>query len=564
MKDYKEVADEVFKRSDKILADNLRKKNQMVKFGSLAACLCLIVFGAVAWIRTPRLPKQPEVSEPDSIVTDAPSTTAMNDETAIPTFATVPPNEETTPEIPQLFTQVLPETETTTNLATDAPPQTEKTTVSTAKESSPPQTAVKAEAMVLAEPAYPEIPMYPDESAVYDWEVYRQTYEEWNNAVMALRKQPEGYKDGFDSFFMSTSRTFLTDAGTDNKVYSPLSLFMALSMSAEISDGNTRKQILNVLEQDSIEALRSHANSIWQANYMDDGMAKCVLANSLWTNSRYSYKPSSIESLAKNYYSSVYSGEPGSDEYNKLMQDWLNEQTDGLLEDYVSDIEMTPDTILMLASTVNYNGKWRDSFSKNRTKSGIFHSPTGDIECDFMNAEWEMTYYWGDKFASVSLRLENNGEMRLILPDEGFAPEELINDDEVIAYMMNAYGYGYANQKYLIVNMSIPKFDVSSNIDLIDGLKKLGITDAFSSSDSDFSPLTKMDGLYISKAEQDTRVMIDEEGCKAASLTVMALDGKGMPPDERVDFILDRPFIFEIMSETGLPLFIGIVNNPIQ
>ncbi len=33
---------------------------------------------------------------------------------------------------------------------------------------------------------------------------------------------------------------------------------------------------------------------------------------------------------------------------------------------------------------------------------------------------------------------------------------------------------------------------------------------------------------------------------------------------DHVEFTLDRPFIFEIMSETGLPLFVGIVNNPVQ
>jgi serine protease inhibitor len=35
-----------------------------------------------------------------------------------------------------------------------------------------------------------------------------------------------------------------------------------------------------------------------------------------------------------------------------------------------------------------------------------------------------------------------------------------------------------------------------------------------------------------------------------------------MPPDEEVDFILDKPFLFAITSETGLPLFMGVVQNP--
>ena len=58
------------------------------------------------------------------------------------------------------------------------------------------------------------------------------------------------------------------------------------------------------------------------------------------------------------------------------------------------------------------------------------------------------------------------------------------------------------------------------------------------------------------------RVAIDEEGVTAAAYTVMMEAGAAMPPDEEIDFTLDRPFVFAITSQDGLPLFIGIVNTP--
>ena len=58
------------------------------------------------------------------------------------------------------------------------------------------------------------------------------------------------------------------------------------------------------------------------------------------------------------------------------------------------------------------------------------------------------------------------------------------------------------------------------------------------------------------------RVAIDEEGVTAAAYTVMPAPGAAMPPDEEVDFVLDKPFLFAITSETGLPLFMGVVQNP--
>ena len=73
---------------------------------------------------------------------------------------------------------------------------------------------------------------------------------------------------------------------------------------------------------------------------------------------------------------------------------------------------------------------------------------------------------------------------------------------------------------------------------------------------------TDADGIFLDKAQHAARVTIDEEGCTAAAYTVMMAAGTAMPPDEEVDFILDRPFLFVLSSLDGLPLFAGVVNDP--
>ncbi len=412
----------------------------------------------------------------------------------------------------------------------------------------------------VAAAVYPELPQYPEEQSYSNWEEYEPVYNRWRDATQRLRDQPKGYQDGFDAFFKKTTETFLRGGETENRVYSPLSLYMALALSAEVTDGNSRRQILGLLEQDDIKTLRSRARSVWLANYMDDGMAKCVLATSLWMNESVSYKKDTVDTAAENYYSSVYRGDPASADYNKALQSWLNDQTDGLLDEYASEIRMDPQSVLTLASTVNYSGKWREKFDKNATEEGTFRATGGDKACEFMKAQRLMTYNWGEHFAAIGMALENNGQMRLILPDEGYSPADLLRDAQVLDYMTQ--NGVWKNNKNTLVNLSVPKFDVSSQTDLRDGLNELGVTDIFDPEKSDFSPLTDdADGIFLGKAEQDARVLIDEDGCKAAALTVMMYCGAAMPEDE-VDFILDRPFLFEIVSETGLPLFVGVVNAP--
>lgn len=88
------------------------------------------------------------------------------------------------------------------------------------------------------------------------------------------------------------------------------------------------------------------------------------------------------------------------------------------------------------------------------------------------------------------------------------------------------------------------------------------MTDIFDPTESDFSPMTEEVGaLAINDAMHDARVMIDEDGCTASAYVTM-MDGTGAPDSaEHIDFVLDRPFIFVVTSEMGLPLFVGIVNQ---
>ena len=68
--------------------------------------------------------------------------------------------------------------------------------------------------------------------------------------------------------------------------------------------------------------------------------------------------------------------------------------------------------------------------------------------------------------------------------------------------------------------------------------------------------------VYLSQAKHAARVAIDEEGVTAAAYTAMMMCGAGAPPEEEVDFTLDRPFVFAITGTDGLPLFVGVVHQP--
>ena len=71
--------------------------------------------------------------------------------------------------------------------------------------------------------------------------------------------------------------------------------------------------------------------------------------------------------------------------------------------------------------------------------------------------------------------------------------------------------------------------------------------------------------LYIGSVIQKTHIELDENGTKAAAVTIIDMKCETTSvrePEPRKRVILDRPFAFAIMdTETGTPVFAGIVNS---
>lgn len=405
---------------------------------------------------------------------------------------------------------------------------------------------------LLAAPEYPQVAAYP---TGYE----ENSYNAWWEDQRALHDQPDGYADNLQAYFAYVIPEFLKGSDGENITCSPLNIYMALAMLAETTEGQTRQQILDLLKADSMDTLRTQAGQVWKAHYNRDGLSTSVLGSSLWLHEDAVFNEDTVNTLAEAYYASVFRGDLGSAEMNTVLQNWLNEQTEGLLQEQVQETEFSPNTVLALATTIMYQVQWQDEFREEKNTQATFHSADGDTEETFMNTVLSYCpYYWTDSFGAVYLPLEDGSRMWLVLPDEGVTPEDVLANGEVSHFFSNI-----KNKKSILVNLSIPKFDICSDMDLVEKLKGLGITDVFTPGAADFSPiLPEEDGGYVDQVKHAARVSIDEKGVTAAAFTVITRCGAGMPPSEEIDFVLDRPFLFYIESSDGLPLFTGIVNEP--
>lgn len=408
---------------------------------------------------------------------------------------------------------------------------------------------------LVAKPEYPEICSYPLREDM-------NTYDQWWEDTRKLGNQPEGYADSLEPFWGKLLTATMANSKS-NTVCSPANIYMALAMLAQITDSNSRQQILDVLNADSMEALATQAKHVWEGHYKNDGLSTCILATSLWLEENYGFNQETADLLAKNFYASVFQGDLGTEKLNKTLQAWLDEQTGGLLQNQVAELSLSPQTVLALASTIYYKVQWLDEFHEKNNTQATFHGATGNTKETFLNRTLPYgPYYWSDNFGAIYLPLEDGSRMWLFLPDEGIDPGSIWEEIRGFLSQDPIYADTTANSKTIKIHLSVPKFDVGQSQDLSEALQMLGITEVFTSQ-ADFSPILEQpDGGYVSQVNHAARVAIDEKGVTAAAYTVIDRCGAALPPEEEIYFTLDRPFLFYIESEDDLPLFAGIVNQP--
>lgn len=415
-------------------------------------------------------------------------------------------------------------------------------------------------ANLLSEPTHPYMNYYPNYNDYSDPEAYDYVYEAWKRSQKQQYDQPEGYADGLTDFFHTSIAQFLQDG--NNPTYSPVNVYLAMAMLAETAGGNSRQQILDLFGLDAIEQLRQQASYVWNAHYCDDGLTNLLLANSLWLDDSYAFKQETAQLLAEHYYASSFSGNLGTKEMDQQLRSWLNLNTGGLLQEQAENVALDPATVFALASTVYFTASWNEKFSESQTADALFHGPESDMTVPFMHKTMQThLYYWGEHFGAICLELTGENSMWLILPDEGYTVADILESEDYLQMTLDPGAW--ENKKVYKINLSLPKFDVASQMDLCDGMKAMGITDIFDYTVSDFTSITDTPMLYVDQINHAARVLIDEDGVKGAAFTVIDAPGAGMPEDrEEIEFNLDRPFLFIVSSRDNLPLFAGVVNEP--
>ncbi len=365
-----------------------------------------------------------------------------------------------------------------------------------------------------------------------------------------------GYND-----FLNVLSAKLVD-GTQNRNLSPISVYLALAMTAEGAKGDTQAAMLKLLGCESLEELRGVCGAILNDLPVDTEDSTLTFANSIWLAERgekLQFGEDFLKALADIYRSEANAVRFGTDETAQQIADWITAHTGGKIKISPDALQFNPDTVAVLINTIYLKDAWCDEFYEGATQPGTFKGLSGDLTVDYMNrTDRDVMIVKGDGYLRYSLPLMRVGRMTFILPDEGTPLSDLLGSPEKLDKLLND---GMPIQAD--VSVKIPKFKFQDKLELDEVLKSLGMGIAFSER-ADFTAMLKTNAA-ISRVLQESYIGVDENGVEAAAYTMVVMaEGCALYDEElpKIDFHLERPFLYVIESYDCTVFFIGTVTEP--
>lgn len=344
----------------------------------------------------------------------------------------------------------------------------------------------------------------------------------------------------------------MKNAGTDeNILISPLSVLLAMYMTANGADGQTKDQMLKVLGEDLNEYLKAYREALPQgANY------KLNIANGIWFKDKESLKVQEDFLKTNQEYFNAAAYKAAFDDITcKEINNWVKENTDGMIESILNEIPQ--DAVLYLINALSFDAKWAKPYQERSVHEDCIFTKEDGTEQKTTLLYSEEHVYLEDEYATGFIKYYKESKYAFV----ALLPKEGIKVSDYVA-MLSADGLHQmlSNAKKTVVNARLPKFKTEYDILLNDVLVQMGMIDAFSSDDADFSNMAVSDdgNIFISRVLHKTFISVDEQGTKAGAATAVETMDSAMLITESYDVFLDRPFVYILIDcETNQPFFIG-------
>ncbi|XP_063633839.1 serine protease inhibitor-like [Cydia splendana] len=361
---------------------------------------------------------------------------------------------------------------------------------------------------------------------------------------------------------LDNAYAFQENFGRQNFAVSPLSVWSVFSLLAEGSAGDTFQELMKELQlpQDlrATQELHLAAESILRSNDPDLVIHKQAAL----------FPECSLEihqefcQAANMYRTGVYSVDITNT--TRLAHDinyYICVATEGQIRNAVKE-EFLRDLRLLIVDALYFKANWTHPFDPTATREEDFYNGQGKtigrVNMMFHKASHNVgdSNSIGAQILEMTYGKHEEFSMLILLPFEGMPLKTLLSN--LVTSPLDWITDFKRDDKRPEIDVFIPRFKVSSQIDLIPALKYTGIHTIFDSEKAQLPGISDSP-LFVSKTIQNVEIDVREEGTVAAAATVVGLENRFL--SQR--FEANKEFIFMITHrKSNVILFAGVYNDP--
>jgi len=371
--------------------------------------------------------------------------------------------------------------------------------------------------------------------------------------------------DGNNQFALKLYKILKLQEKDKNLFLSPYSISAALAMTYAGARDKTAEQMADVLQfkLDNQQLHKAFSAIINELNAGGKkGLYQLSVANALWGQKGYGFRPEFIDLLNHNYQAGLNEVDyrSNAEAARQIINAWVEKQTKDKIKELIKKDILDSRTVLVLTNAIYFKGNWYLQFEKKQTREELF-TLTGNkkVKVPMMHQTAEFKYAAVEDFQVLELPYTGKDlSMVIFLPNkvDGLRKFERKLDTKNLNKWL-----GKLKEQKVIVGLPRFKFTTDS-IELAEILKAMGMTDAFGGR-ADFSGMTGKKELFISNVIHKAFVEVNEEGTEAAAATAVVMKRLSVPEKPIPVFRADHPFLFLIRDvRTGNILFMGRLLNP--
>lgn len=347
------------------------------------------------------------------------------------------------------------------------------------------------------------------------------------------------------------------DAQEDNLFVSPLSISMALGMTLNGAEGETKTAMQQTLAMHGMHSddINAAYRMVMEILPVLDPSVNVGIANSIWYREGFSVLPDFIAANKTYFDAEVQAMNFSIPSAAPLMNNWVSAKTNGKIESIIQP-PIAPDVVMYLINAVYYKAMWASPFDPDATREQTFTLANGRTSSVQMMSKIDsLPYFENDLLSAVDVPYgEGAFTMTFILPKTSVS-------DVIEELSPHSWATWTSSMNVQEIELGIPRFTMRYEKELRDVLSAMGMDAAFNPQSADFSRISRQEQLAISKVKHKSFIEVNEEGTQAAAVTSVGIVGTSVP--QYVRFVADSPFLFAIRErETGSILFLGIMMKP--